>query len=178
MTTTTDSEGTPGELADSGDIAGALHALDESLKGIGWRMDRKFGRNLMVMGLLAVVIVVLAWSVHTTADSAHDARRDARKAQTALSSYIDATQVARVAACQNSNVSELKQAAAEKIESHDFVAGLIAGSTDPAVIARGAAFNATHDLLITGAHSLRDCTAAGIAKFLNQHPPGTTTTTP
>lgn len=164
--TTTDSDGTPGELADSGDIAGALRSLDRSLDGIGRRMDRKFGRNLMVMGVLVGVVVVLAFSVWNTAGSA-------RKAHNALSDYIAATQVARVASCENSNVSELKQAAAEKIESHDFVAGLIAGSTDPAVIARGAAFNATHDRLITGAHSLRDCSPAGIARFLNQHPPGT-----
>src|SRR5260221_699248 len=112
----------PGELAAQGDIAGALRALDRSLKGIGQRMDRKFGRNLMVMGCLLVVVVILAFSVWNTAGSAHHASRDARRAQRSLADYIAATQVARVAACQNSNMSELKQAAAEKIESHDFVA--------------------------------------------------------
>lgn len=165
------SEDDPGELADRGDIAGALRALDGSLKGIGRRMDRKFARNLTVMAALLVVVVVLAFSVWNTHGDARHASHAARNAKMALSDYIAQSQIARVASCQNSNMSELKQAAAEKLESHDFVAALIAGSSDPAVIARGVAFNLTHDRIITGAHSLRDCSPRGIAKFLNQHPP-------
>lgn len=170
---TVESEADPGELADRGDIAGALRALDGSLIGIGRRMDRKFGRNLVVMGVLLGVVVILAFSVWTTHGDARHASSAAKKAQTALATYIAQTQVARVASCNNSNVSELKQAVAERIESHDFVAALTAGATDPVVVAKGAAFNMTHDRIITGAHSLRDCSPAGIAKFLNQHPPGT-----
>lgn len=76
------------------------------------------------------------------------------------------TRTARVASCKQFNVQQTDNIAAQIQLSHDFVAALTAGSTNPATLERARMFNERHDALIVAKYPLRDCTAAGIAQYL------------
>lgn len=78
------------------------------------------------------------------------------------------TNAKRVASCLQFNVQQRNQRDAEVAESHDFVAALVgtAGST-PQAERLADSFNTNHDRLIRNSHADRDCTPAGIAKYLS-----------
>lgn len=138
-----------------------LEALLKSTEGIregiaeeNRRRDKRirWTRNASILvALIAVVgIAVGTVGIKTAVDANHE--RDS----------------ARVASCLQFNLQQKAQAAAEIAESRDFVAALVkdAGNS-PAAVASGKAFDRSHDSLIGDAHASRDCTPAGIARYLH-----------
>lgn len=138
-----------------------LEALLKSTEGIragiereNRRRDKKIKTNMFAIAFALVVgvvgITVGGIGIKTAVDANHE--RDG----------------ARIASCIQYNLQQKAQAAAEIAESRDFVAALVedAGNS-PAAVASGKAFDRSHDSLIGDAHASRDCTPAGIARYLH-----------
>lgn len=128
--------------------------IKASQRAIRWAI------GVAAFGLVVALVAVSAglWGITVGNRSAHN-----------LHESQQATQVARIASCMQSNRQQTDNVAAQIKLSEDFVAALTAGTTRPEIAARAAAFNKAHDDLIRHAYPLRDCSPAGVAAFLNQH---------
>lgn len=169
------------KLIDEGNIAGALRRLTGVLNAILKRMDDTWTRNRNIMLALALAVLISLGIAVSSSRSADRADARAARAEAALSAYKKATLAARVGSCEQYNLHETEQAQIEVDESHDqidlFVQALKGRPDyDPTVANRFVAdYNRAHDTKIRRAHddANRDCTAAGISKFLR----GVTSTT-
>lgn len=185
--------------SDSGgsDIRGELSSLDAGVRAVREKLEEeavkrderirksdeataaahnaaRFAKRVAIGAVVVALIAIgTAWS---SSSSAGDANNRAGRAERALAAYKTATQEARVGSCQQYNRHERDQAAIEVGESHDqiglFVAAAPAG-TDPAkVVMFVEDYNRQHDRKIRAVHedALRDCTPAGIERFLRGIP--------
>lgn len=104
--------------------------------------------------------------------------RSAHRAERALAASQANTQAARVGSCEQYNAHERAQADIEISESHDQIDLFVAASasrpgSDPVAIQRFVDdYNRQHDASIRAAHAdaKRDCTPAGIERFLRGIP--------
>lgn len=126
--------------------------------------------SLLVFAV-AVVFASSVWTNYKVITLTSGLRRTQARLGAVQKAETERTATARVASCRQFNRQQHDNVAAQIQLSHDFVAALTAGSTNPATIARAHNFNATHDALITAKYPLRDCTAAGIARYLGLPPP-------
>lgn len=124
----------------------------------------------VIVGAIAILAAIIGIGIGIIGTNA------AHRAQRALDASLTSTQAARLGSCHQYNAHEAAQADIEISESHDQIALFVAASgsqADPALI-QGFVndYNRKHDAKIRMAHTdaLRDCTKAGIDRFLRGIP--------
>lgn len=159
---------TPEQNANLGKLGDLAGSIDGKLAVAEARSRHRSILLLLAIGLALVIGVsgvLYAWSAHGSADSA---RKEARRAAAALVAYKADTQKARVASCQQYNVQQQHSIAASDV--HDQIeANAISppprSAGDEAAVEK--ALGAEHNAALLS-FKLRDCSAAGIAAYLNQ----------
>lgn len=119
----------------------------------------KLGRHPLAVAYMVMALTVgfvLTWTHHID--------------QRSISGQKSEISTSRVASCNQSNTQQTDQAKAEKAEIRILIAALAQGTTDPSISDRIKTFYKDYDAQVDSAHPQRDCTTAGIAKFLNLNP--------
>lgn len=125
------------------------------------RTNRRATFAAIIVGLLGVLVGGAG------VDSAHNASASAHKANAAVVKSNRIVKISRTASCNQSVKFQLNQRAAEKDQIRVVVDALTAQEVrSPALTARIDAFYDTYDKKVDQDHELRDCSRAGIAKYL------------
>lgn len=172
-------------MASEEQLLEAIGEVQKSIDGVRLDMTRRTNVNRNAI-IVAVVLTVVALGVgaagfisaHTANRSADTANRSAHTARASLAAYLKDRDAARIGSCLQANIQQSQQADAEVKQSHDFIAQLTKGSVDPRLPARVKAYNDEHDALIRDSHALRDCSPAGIRKYLATQAATSTTRAP
>lgn len=128
------------------------HGVNARLK------DLKDSARTRTIVLVAAITVALAVAV-VASGVGFKAANDLRTSKAA-------TQRARVASCHQFNVQQKAQANAETVEIRAVVFAIVAGDRSAETTHRVEQFYLKYDRLIAESHPLRDCTAAGINRYL------------
>lgn len=130
-----------------------LETLLESTEGIREQIveenRRAKSRARRHLAAIALALLVGVFGVKATVDANNE--RDS----------------ARVASCLQYNKQQAAQAGVEVGESEDFVSALEGRHPTAKLQAAAKAFNREHDRKINNAHAGRDCSPAGIRRYLS-----------
>lgn len=102
-------------------------------------------------------------------------KKDIARNKAAIASVVEERDQARTFSCLQYNDTQKVQIQAEIKQSHDFVTALVGSNPSPETVKRALDFNVSHDVLIRSEHAPRDCSRAGIAKYLKGVGPPITT---
>lgn len=112
------------------------------------KTNRRWNRGVMVLALIGILVGVRGVRLQHEANAS--------------------TKAARIGSCLQYNRQQADQTQAEISQSHDLIATLAKGAPKgPATDAAVARYNRSHDALIRGEHKARDCSPAGIKKYLS-----------
>lgn len=126
-------------------------------------LRRIFSSAITAYVLLLGFFLLGQYIVHN--NEQHDISRN----RAALVAIVHERTQARVAACLQYNETQKVQTHAEIGQSHDLINALVKSATKSPALERSIAnYNSAHDALIRSEHVLRDCTPAGIKKYLHE----------
>ncbi len=148
-------------VAQIASLDAALGSVHETLKAEGVKRDKRIRSNRWATAL-AILAALIGIGVGILGVNA------GRSSQRALDEANAQRNENKIAACLQYKKQQEQGIDSDIAQSHDLIDALAASSpqtpaTDTAVVA----YNEKHDALIREGHPLRDCSPAGIEKYLS-----------